>query len=261
MEIIQVKDSRHESYVALLMKRDQCRKEAGSLWVSYVKTFGGLYTQAFEKKIECIRKKKEISYCQAMANRGKKVDLRNLHRFIDSEMAEYYSRLNSMMQEYSECKMSKAVSEGTYYEIRKAFKRIAKRLHPDVNPETSVNETLKDLWQSVQDAYNQNNLRELKELEVLVDAALEQLGFGELQIDIPDIEDRIKELEDEIDTIIHTNPYQYKLLLGDIVAVEEHKNKLREEIISYSELAENLDEVLMEFDAGCEEEVTPWMLC
>ncbi|SFB11261.1 hypothetical protein SAMN05216249_109118 [Acetitomaculum ruminis DSM 5522] len=105
-------------------------------------------------------------------------------------------------------------------------------------------ETLKELWQRVIVAYNCNDLKLMQETEILIAKALEQTGNETIEIEIPNIDEKIKELEAEIIKIRETDPYQYKFLLEDPEAVEEKKNSLKEEMESYEEYANQLDEIL-----------------
>ena len=59
MEIVRVKDRAYDHYEELLLKREQFRKEAGQILISYTREFGDLINAVFEKKVDCIRAKKE----------------------------------------------------------------------------------------------------------------------------------------------------------------------------------------------------------
>lgn len=93
-------------------------------------------------------------------------------------------------------------------------------------------------------AYNCNDLKLLYELEVLVSKALDSLSGGQVEIEIPDIDEKIAELEKEIQIIMETDPYQYKFLLCDKEGVEEKKRTLQEELRQYKDYGEQLDEIL-----------------
>ena len=47
----------------------------------------------------------------------------------------------------------------------------------------------------------------MEESEVLVTTVLEQLGVGEIEVEIPNIDEKIAELEAEITKIRETDPY------------------------------------------------------
>ena len=73
-----------------------------------------------------------------------------------------------------------------------------------------VEPVLMELWLQTVVAYEGNDLEALTDCEALVNEALEQLGIGELSIDIPDIEERIGRLQTEIVEIRENDPYQYR---------------------------------------------------
>ena len=117
---------------------------------------------------------------------------------------------------------------------------------PDINPVVQNSEQLQNLWLDVQSAYNRNDLRELRELEVLVTKALSETT-GEITIlQIPDIEEKILALEEEIRHIMDTDPYQYKFLLIDKKEVAARKEELNEELKKYQEYSQQLDAMLTE---------------
>ena len=243
-DIIKVKNSSYGRYEELLIRRDNLKKESFILQRQYVAEFGDLIIEIFEKKLECIKKKKTIEFCQRKLNYGKSIDQDELQAYLDEEMKEFQARLNDMIKDTESAKKREKVSEIDLIKIKKIYHKLVKLIHPDINPLTNENEALYDLWQRIQIAYNCNDLKEMEELEVRVTTTLEQLGVGNLEIEIPNIDDKIAELEKEIVTIMETDPYQYKFILEDPKAVEEKKQSLREELKSYIEYSEQLDNIL-----------------
>ena len=96
-EIIRVKNSSYSRYEELLMRRDAARKESFQLEREYVKVFGDLILKVFEAKIDCIRKKKTIEYCQAFVNRGQSIDQDAMQEYLRQEMAEYQESLENLI--------------------------------------------------------------------------------------------------------------------------------------------------------------------
>ena len=121
---------------------------------------------------------------------------------------------------------------------------MVKKIHPDINPFTNTNEDLKGLWQRLVIAYDCNDLKEMKETEVLINALMTKLDIGVMEIEIPDIEVKITELEEEIEKIMNTDPYQYKYILEDKTAVAEKKKALEDELKEYEEYSNKLEEML-----------------
>ena len=156
-----------------------------------------------------------------------------------------------MLDENERCRNAGVSSA---YEVQRAktlYRRIAKLIHPDVNPETDRQEVLKELWQRVLTAYGRNDVRALSELEVLARKALSELGAGEIQIEIPDLEERIGELKVEILKTKSTEPYTYKSLLEDPAEVERKRRELTEELSAWQKYTKELEEVIRQMlDSG-----------
>ena len=81
-------------------------------------------------------------------------------------------------------------------------------------------------------------------MEVLVAKALEDLGDCGGAVDIPDLDEKIKAIEEEITKITGTDPYQYKFLLTDADAVASKKEELKEELKSYEKYSDQFDDAL-----------------
>ena len=242
--IIKVKSASYARYEELLLKRDNIRKQAFQYQREYTAEFGDLIIAVFEKKIECIRKKKTIEYCQRDINHGRTVDELKLQEYLRKEMAEFQKQLCSLTDDVANARRRGEVSEMEALQIKKIYRRLAKQIDPDMNPAVADSEELQDLWQRVVVAYACNQLKELEELEVLVNKALERIGFDKLDKEIPNIASKIVDLENEIERIMRTDPYTYKHLLDDPDAVEEKRNSLKEELKSYEEYSFQLEEIL-----------------
>lgn len=243
-DIIKVKNTSYGRYEELLLERDNLKKEAFIMQRNYVAEFGDLILQVFEKKLECIRKKKTIEFAQAAVNHGKSVDQDELQTYLEKEMAAFQEQLDAMIDDTKSAKERERISEHDLLKIRRVYHKLVKLIHPDINPLTEENETLSDLWQRVQIAYNCNNLKDIEELEMLVTTSLDKMGVGVMEIDIPNIDDKISELEAEIIRIRETDPYMYKYLLEDPEAVAEKNKALKDELKSYEDYAAQLDAIL-----------------
>ena len=242
-DIIKVKNTSYGRYEELLMERDNLKKDAFIMQRNYVAEFGDLIIQIFEKKLECIKKKKTIEFAQAAVNHGKSVNQDELQDYLTKEMAAFQEQLDAMIEDNKRAKKSEVVSEYDFLKIRRVYHKLVKLIHPDINPLTAENETLSDLWQRIQIAYNCNNLKDIEELEILVTTALDKMGVGVMEIDIPNIDDKISELEAEIIRIRETDPYMYKYLLEDPEAVSEKNKELKDELKSYEDYAAQLDTI------------------
>lgn len=241
-DVIKRHNTSYARYEELINRRDELKKEAFQYHAEYVKVFGDLILELFRKKIECIRKKKTIEYCQAALNHGNSVDQTQLQAYLEKEMADFQAQLQDMVKEHEAALMSTTVTEKDMLEIKRIYHRLVKKIHPDINPAVTNSDELMDLWHRVTMAYSCNSLKDLQELEVLVMQALESVDLDDL--DIPDIEEKISDLEKEIMEIMETDPYQYKFLLDDSKAVEAKKEDLKTELKTYEDYSKQLDEVL-----------------
>ena len=99
MDIIKIRNADYDRYEELLMQRDQLRKEADIYHGLYVREFGDLHLQIFEKQIACIRKKKLIGYYQLAMNRGDAINQATIDALINDEMENYRRQLQGMIEE------------------------------------------------------------------------------------------------------------------------------------------------------------------
>lgn len=252
MDVIKVKNTSYTRYEEVLLRRDNLRKEAEYYHMEYIMVFGDLIIQTFEKKIECIKKKKMIAYCQRQVNRGKKIDEADLDNYIAHEMERYRQDLHSMINDVNAVKDSERISDSEYEMIKKIYYKLVKMIHPDIHPQFADDETIKDYWQRIAIAYTYNRLEELEELELLVISYLEKKeqdmpDIGS-DIKIEDIDYKIAAAEEEISNIINTNPYLYKVLLRNKEDVLRRKQEYLDEIASYDVYSAQLDEILGAFE-------------
>ncbi len=152
--IVRVTNTSYSRYEELLMRRDEVKKQAFLYERAYVREFGELILEVFQMKLECIRKKKTIEFCQIFANRGEVVDQEKLQEYLAKELAEYQKQLNDMIAENEAAKKYERVSEADLLKIKRIYHRLVKLIHPDINPEVAANADLNDLWQRLIIAYN-----------------------------------------------------------------------------------------------------------
>ena len=239
-----------KEYEELLVKRDQYYKEAASYQTVYISEFGELIDANFELKVECIKVNKTISYCRRRMNRGLAVDVARMQSEITQEMTLYYAQLKEMQSETEAAKAAPFLSEYQVSRSKKIYRRLAKKLHPDINKKTAITPSLQDLWNRIVIAYHKSDPEALAELEVLARAEFEKLGDDGWEIAFDDIEERIERVEREINEILTTEPYTYRALLEDEEKKKAHRAELEEEhedLTRYlAELRKTLEAMLAE---------------
>ncbi len=242
-------DNDYDRYEDLLLKRDQILKESGSILIAYTREFGELIETVFTRKIECIRLKKMIAYCQKQINRGLKIDMEKADEAVDSEMAAYYFDLMEMIARNEEAKKAKSVDQLHLLRSKRIYRRLAKKLHPDINAKTETNEELSLLWNRIVTAYHMSDDDELENLEILARKILGELGDEGFEIVIDDLEEKMVKLEKIISELISTEPYIYRELLADPEKVREKKDSLQKELNEYTmylaELTDTYEDMLL----------------
>lgn len=252
MDIVKTDEGDYEKYEDLLLTRDQARKESGQIWTAYVSRFGQLISDLYSEEIECIKCRKEISYLQKAVNNGGVADTEAMQKWLESEMAGYYAELKRRQREYESCRNAEISSAYEVSRSKTLYRRLAKLLHPDMNPETDKRKDLADLWERTVTAYRRNDIKELSELEVLVHKALENSGIKNLdrKIHIPDIKEKIRSLENEIQDIIHKEPCTFRDILDDPESADKKEKELKKELDSYrkyrTELENEIDRIKKE---------------
>ncbi len=244
MDIIVVENEGYSRYEELLLKRDRLRKEAHILQGEFMQEFGDLIVAVFEKKLDCIRKKKAIGFCQAAVNRGAAVDQDAMQKYIEAEMTEYQWQLKQMVAENDAAHHMTSISAEAVSKIKKIYHRLAKILHPDINPKTDEVPELRTLWNMVVVAYRSNSLEDMEEAEILANRALKTHHIEGMKIEIPDLDEKIAKVEEEITQIMGTDPYQYKYLLADTEQMREKRTALQKELKEYEAYEKELDRVM-----------------
>ena len=244
MEIVRISGGDYFEYETLLLRRDALEREAGLYMNEYTRVFGELLTERYRAYIRCIELKKKIAYCQAAENCGAKVNEAELNAYISCEMAAYYEKLADMAAENELCRKAETVPEIDIRKIKKIYRSLAKQLHPDISPLTAEHPELLELWNRAVTAYKCNSLKEIEDVQFLVNSFLERNGIEHANMAIPDIGAKTEQLKAEIDRIISTDPYQYKFLLQDEELVQEKKEELRESIEEMSACANQLEALL-----------------
>lgn len=247
-DIIKVKNTSYARYEEVLLRRDNLRKEAEEYHLAFIREFGDLITRSFKLKIECIRKKRMIAYCQRLANMGKEINRNALTSYIEREMSEYQKELDDMIADVKAVKAARTISPAEVRRIKKRYYDLVKLIHPDMHPELADDETIKDYWQRIVIAYNYNNLKDLDELDTLVRKYLSENNIDVVETEIEDLSIKIADVEKEIEEIISTNPYLYRLILNDEREIMDRKQSYEDEIGSYRKYSGQLDEVLSTFE-------------
>ena len=245
--VVKVKNISYERYGELLQKKESLKKEAEQYKIQYDEIFSVLNNDAYEAKMECVKKRKIVSYCKNLTELGSLIFRKDLDEYIEKAMIEYKDALQYIFNEDDIHNEQKNNQTAHSKQIKSIYRQLARLIHPDMNSDLKDNKVIQDLWNRTCIAYNCSNLEEMEELEVLINRYLESINHYHMEIEIPNVDEKIFDLNREIEKIIHTNPYQYKYVIADRNMIVKKKEELLKELSDYKRYLNELNKQISEF--------------
>ncbi|MDD7794359.1 hypothetical protein [Clostridium sp. 'White wine YQ'] len=130
-------DSMTKYYLSLIEeKEDLLFKEKVLLEAKYLSIFGYLIKQKLQREIDLRRIKKKISLIQFYLNKGEKVDKEEIEKKLEEEMKLFKFQMEDFKERLSQSKKlieSPTLTDEEYNEVKSIFRKLAKKLHPDLN--------------------------------------------------------------------------------------------------------------------------------
>ena len=191
MEKMNAYEELRERYENLILQRDRLEKEAEHYRMEYFRQFGELITDAFQARIDCIALKKSITFCQMRLNAGEEIDPISMQEFIDRSMLAYNAQLEELISLTKAGKSLLPISVSEAGEIRRIYRRLAKKLHPDICPMTAEEPELMELFRRALSAYRMNDLNALRETETLINRFLREHGEEPEAAEIENLPEKI----------------------------------------------------------------------
>ena len=218
----------------------------------YMSKVGVLEYKLYEFQCKILRLKRKIELYQININRQEVPNEKEIEENLDAEYKEYEKKLNKMsndIQEALDRKNCSFLSEEDGKELKNIYRRLIKKLHPDLNKESS--EKNKNLFLQVTRAYENGDLETLKNLELLTNEIVEKENietgeFEELKNSKLKYKEIVKELLETIKKIKESYPYNKKEFLKSDILVQKKKEKLLQQMEMYKEVYINLEKILKE---------------
>ena len=110
-----------------------------------------------------------VELVQARINRQEKVIIADVERVLDEEFAEYQRKLNRQIEKMNEAlerSRSRILTDAEAEELKKLYRSIVKRLHPDVNP--NVTQSQLRLLTNAISAYKNGDLAAMRIIATMV---------------------------------------------------------------------------------------------
>lgn len=216
----------------------------------YMSKIGIMEYKLYEFQCRILRIKRKIELYQMKINRQEKADEEEIEEKLEEEYKEFEAKLNKMSTDLENAlnrKSLKTLSEEESKELKSCYRKLIKKLHPDLNKENT--EKNKNLLLQVTHAYENGDLETIKNLELLTEeiSETEKFEVGELE-ELKQSKKRytsvIQELLKTIKQIKESFPYNKKEFLKSDVLVEKRKEELKDEMKMCKEIYRQLEDIL-----------------
>lgn len=202
---------------------------------AYILSFGALEAKVYQEEIQWRRLRRKLELLIAARNRRKSIKEEDIERQLDEEFNsfeaifdEYFKNIDKALERASAETLSKEESK----KLKKLYRTIVKRLHPDLNPNITASQ--RDLFFKAVEAFENGWLAVLEFIAEAVD-----VGFEEDDLDKSPLKERdrlkamIEKIDVDISEIKSNYPYRFKEILDDEDAMVQHRKMLEEQSAYY----------------------------
>jgi len=217
------------------------------LKAEYMLKIGKLEYAIFEYQCKTLRTKRKIEIIQAALNREESYNIAKIDKQLDKEYHEYTNKLIEKQKEIDEARSikkstGKTLTEKEASELKKVYTLIVKKLHPDINPDTT--EEQRKQFNDAIDAYKKADLSEIKIIYLII----EKTSVTETPNSMEKLEERKKLLHIEKENLMNgiqkikdAFPYCIKDLLLDETKMQNKIDELSKLLTEYREQFNNLE--------------------
>jgi hypothetical protein len=211
--------------------------EAVILTSLYLEKLGRLQLELLEKRTEASRLKAKMKLIRAVLNRNETPDLDAIENEIEEKFKKYAAEIEAQSASIEQATniLSHLISEEDSQKLKETFRVLCRRLHPDLNPHQTVQES--DLFVKMKAAYDLNDLKELQKILLYLDESkiedLSTVPGNEKKERIQQLLDNIKALEDKMEKLKSCFPFNIKDLVFDDEAIALKQNEIQEQIKTF----------------------------
>lgn len=200
---------------------------------------GCLEFEAFALDCDVRRARRQLELANSYLNRNQPIPFETIERELDDEFRCWQAKIDEMRSDVEGAhafELTPCLSASETRELQTLYRRLAKRLHPDLNPRQTERE--RNLWLQVADAYRDGALEELRTLNLLVgDESTAETGDDPNSSVLDALRRRRDELRAHIERALaqlaHIKlnaPYTLQEKLNDVAGLAARAAELREQI-------------------------------
>lgn len=237
-ELEQQTDLLKEEYIKLLNDKDVLLNWGKPQLEALYATRIGIYlVEQLQMQLHIKALKRKIEMVQSAINREMDVDINAIELQVAQELIEAEFKI---MQETGKIELAKDLlshldTPERSAELRKLYKQMAKRLHPDVNPELTDEQI--QLWHLIKEAYENGDLEKIKALQVVYEKELNAAALNTqqqtdeaLSLQLATLKEGIRVLQEQLLQIRSEFPFTIEKQIKDDEWVALETTKMKEEI-------------------------------
>lgn len=239
----------------LIEERDQLfYHDCKLIKAEYMSKIGVLEYKVYEFQMKYLRLKRKLELYQVYINRQELPNETEIENQLEAEYQEYEQKIKDMYEDVQNSLASltgKILSEEDSAEVKKLYRILIKKLHPDLNP--NYNEETKQLFLKLEYAYQNGDLKTLQNILLLI----EDINPNKNELEIGELEELknkkkkllvfIEDLYSAIDKIKNSFPYNQIKFIKDkkqITIKQKELNATLDDLkIAYKELEDRLNNI------------------
>ena len=234
-----------EELVALLTECDTLVQTVKpNLLAIYQTKIGVWELRVLQAKFKVARLRRQMELAQVSINRGERPNLAAIECALEEEFLAWISKLEDAAQRIrsAEHRLQHLLSPADDRELKKLYYALAKRCHPDVNP--NLTDDQRRLWARAQAAYETGDLPEMRALVLLAEksAAVPPVkSLDALRRDQATLEKQIAATLKKLDQIERQPPFTLRAQLEDELWLTNRRRELDDQAATLRSQADTLD--------------------